>query len=693
MRAYTADMIPGGASPVINVSQYDNDYAVTVTLIEGAEIYTPPSGATIMVEGTKPDGNGFSYACTYQGNVVTVPIYTQMTAVAGRFPIELVVYQSGLRVGSCNITLAVERAPLDSDEIISDSDIPAIIALAQSQADAAASSAASAETAKTAAMGAAQDAIDAAQELQTAIQFNAALIHETVSGAVASFADGADNIPMQSIVAEITPVQDLNGQANPYPPGGGKNLAKITNSMIANADIGTSSYTITGLTFSFTKIDDYSISRMVVSGSPTARTTTILIGDLSTVMPAGTYILSGCPSGGASNKYRLTCWDNTASVTVANDYGSGATFELVKGHNVNCAIDFSSSMAGQTVSNLVFKPMIRPATVADDTYVPYSNICPISGRTGMTVTRAGKNLIRNLKVQGNASTVTLGQSVTTGRETYLPAGTWTFSYTSAKTCSIYYRDEAADAESRNIRWVNNAKSGTITLTEGTFIRVWAFLSSGISAEEIESFQIEAGSTATGYEPYNGTEIPITWETEAGTVYGGTLDVVSGVLTVDKYLLTCGETVTPTGGNYAYAENPNRWQIPLADNYVPDSDKMGESISDTFGYYDGGLSVMPENTFRFSAIQSGGYRLIQFKWADQPTDVADLKALLAENPIHFVVPLATPQTYQLTPTEVRTLLGVNNLWSDSGDVSVEYIADTKMYIDKKIAELQALVLEN
>ena len=64
MRAYKANMIPGGVTPTINVSQYDNDYAVTVTLIEGAEIYTPPSGATIRVEGTKPDGHGFEYPCT-----------------------------------------------------------------------------------------------------------------------------------------------------------------------------------------------------------------------------------------------------------------------------------------------------------------------------------------------------------------------------------------------------------------------------------------------------------------------------------------------------------------------------------------------------------------------------------------------------------------------------------------------------
>ena len=579
MRAYTADMIPGGASPVINVSQYDNDYAVTVTLIEGAEIYTPPSGATIMVEGTKPDGNGFSYACTYQGNVVTVPIYTQMTAVAGRFPIELVVYQSGLRVGSCNITLAVERAPLDSDEIISDSDIPAIIALAQAQADAAAasataaaSSAASAETAKDAAMDAAQDAIDAAQELQTAIQFNAALIHETASGAVASFSDGADDIPMQSVVAEITPVQSGSGDPSPdnIRPISGRTGMTVTRSGKNLAIPGYDKETvIAGLTITPTE------KGIRVRGTATARKAI----DLFTVA------------------------DNYRHIPLA--YGTKITVSLYKNGDISAA---------------------------ENPFIGYY----ANGAYG-----------------GNVGTLSADNN-----------------YTLSWTVTAKYAD-AYDS----------------------YLRSYVYIPSGATVDFEIGLQIEIGTSATGYEPYAGHTYPITWESIAGTVYGGTLDVVSGVLTVDKYFLTCADTITPNVGAYAYATNPNRWQIPLSGDYTPSGDKMGESISDTFRYYDGGLSVMPENTFRFSGIQSGGYRLLQFKLADQPTTVEDLTVFLAENPIHFVIPFATPQTYQLTPTEVRTILGGNNIYTDAGDVSVEYIADTKLYIDNKIAELQALVLEN
>jgi hypothetical protein len=50
-----------------------------------------------------------------------------------------------------------------------------------------------------------------------------------------------------------------------------------------------------------------------------------------------------------------------------------------------------------------------------------------------------------------------------------------------------------------------------------------------------------------------------------------------------------------------------------------------------------------------------------------TDPDALKTAL--NGIQFVYDLATPQTYQLTPQEVTTLIGENTVWADTGDVSV------------------------
>lgn len=52
-------------------------------------------------------------------------------------------------------------------------------------------------------------------------------------------------------------------------------------------------------------------------------------------------------------------------------------------------------------------------------------------------------------------------------------------------------------------------------------------------------------------------------------------------------------------------------------------------------------------------------------------------------VQLVYELNEPQTIQLTPQEVYALLGQNNVWADSGSVSVTYKADVGLYIDKKL----------
>ena len=51
-------------------------------------------------------------------------------------------------------------------------------------------------------------------------------------------------------------------------------------------------------------------------------------------------------------------------------------------------------------------------------------------------------------------------------------------------------------------------------------------------------------------------------------------------------------------------------------------------------------------------------------------------------VQFVYELATQQAIQLTPQEVKLLLGTNNVWSD-GDVVMIYFADVGLYIDKML----------
>lgn len=86
-------------------------------------------------------------------------------------------------------------------------------------------------------------------------------------------------------------------------------------------------------------------------------------------LPAGTYKITGCPSGGSSTKYYIRVYNVDSSATeIARDYGSGDTFTLAARTRVSMT---ATIISGQAVSNIVFKPMVTVSTYSG-AYVPYA---------------------------------------------------------------------------------------------------------------------------------------------------------------------------------------------------------------------------------------------------------------------------------------------------------------------------------
>lgn len=80
-------------------------------------------------------------------------------------------------------------------------------------------------------------------------------------------------------------------------------------------------------------------------------------------------ILNGCPKDGSSTTYKFQFW---SASKMAVDTGKGATLDLSTVPDTwNFAI---SIISGTTVNNLTFKPMIRLASITDDTYEPFNGI-------------------------------------------------------------------------------------------------------------------------------------------------------------------------------------------------------------------------------------------------------------------------------------------------------------------------------
>lgn len=86
------------------------------------------------------------------------------------------------------------------------------------------------------------------------------------------------------------------------------------------------------------------------------------------LLKAGAYKVSGI-SGGSNTTYWMRIGTGTDDTGLFNLYDAEREFNLVSDTLITIQVVI---YANQTVSNLVFKPMIRPASITDDTFVPYA---------------------------------------------------------------------------------------------------------------------------------------------------------------------------------------------------------------------------------------------------------------------------------------------------------------------------------
>ena len=177
-------------------------------------------------------------------------------------------------------------------------------------------------------------------------------------------------------------------------------------------------------------------------------------------------------------------------------------------------------------------------------------------------------------------------------------------------------------------------------------------------------QIEKGSAKTDYTPYVGTSYPVTF-TDQGTVYDCTFDWVSGKLTVTHLKVVLdgvNNKLTLANSNNQYT-NTFIWG-----GYSSIGIKDALFVCDCAKQIPPAVSSLNDNVWQIWCSTSAPRM-----WISVPKTIAsnsDMDTYLQSNNIAVVYPLATPQEYTLTATQVQTLLGLNNIWSD-GSVEIEY----------------------
>ena len=487
---------------------------------------------------------------------------------------------------------------------------------------------------------------------------NNLLPSKTVSGNPIAISD-ASGFNAKALTVTMNPIQDLHGYPNPWAGGAGKNKLPLTVDSIKSLNSGGwtgNKKTINNVDFTILTDDDGNVTGINVKGTASGAISFALSDNSSKTFDVNLK-MNGVPSGLSGISLRLTHSDGQVIA------GSGEDTTITAGTYSNATFVIYILSGTALTAGVDVKPMIRLSTVTDATFEPYSNICPISGRTEASVKRTGKNQCDTSAFNGvthytvntdgsitvNSSDTRSWSSVT---EIPLKAGT----YTVSKSGTTGTSDIRLSTEEFNTGHIFTT-SFTFTLaTDGSVKIKLAY--GGITYPQTYTLQIESGSTATAYEPYNGETITIQF---GQTVYGGSLDLNSGVLTIDRAYKTVG--------------NITNWGYTSGKFYSADTLGMLKTtgktiISDTYKAVDniaGSGVTMDDFSVCCISVSSGLDRIYitDSRYSDETT----FKTAMSSVQLCFI--LATPIIIQLTAEEVALLKGNNVLSTNADDMELKY----------------------
>ena len=263
---------------------------------------------------------------------------------------------------------------------------------------------------------------------------------------------------------------------------------------------------------------------------------------------------------------------------------------------------------------------------------------------------------------------------------HLKAGTYTLTCSDENNFNLH---TSIDNYEANISLTNGG--GTFTLSQDCDVKIKHSVKSGNSYPTTFTVQLELGDTATAYEPYNSSH----------TVYGGWVDLISGEVREEwkKYEFTGNENIIYYTNWYAngqfytstYSGNPDLEQVPY---YNQNADSIYCNM------------LKPVNSSYFSAKEGmitvvGNYsnpafRYIIFGADGFGTTAEECKEKLSElyendTPLTVVAKVAEPfiGTYHLSPTQLQTFLGQNNVWSNADYIEIEYdLHETQTILQRK-----------
>lgn len=171
---------------------------------------------------------------------------------------------------------------------------------------------------------------------------------------------------------------------------------------------------------------------------------------------------------------------------------------------------------------------------------------------------------------------------------------------------------------------------------------------------------------------NGVDTPTVHTVPLGqTIYGGTAELVNG-----NGSKTWGYIEFDGSADESWNLHPSIANLFYIDNALPnayhgDGTETGYAICNTYEQSNyNPLSSLSNNKFAI------GYPNV-LRLAVKNTACADVtafKTALSSTPMQIAYTLDTPTEFTFTPESIPTLSGLNNIYSNCGDVAVEYFND-------------------
>ena len=263
------NLIPNGVNPVCHVSQYDAGRQIKINLFEGINPYTIQSGDSFTLNVRKPDNTivTTSVSGTQGYTYIMISTTEQIAAVVGENLCELKITNGSTVIGTLNFIMLVERDVLadgiPSQSVIEDLDERIAEAIGDNYYN-------KSET----------DDLLALKADKT--EFYNFYPTEQESGAIASFTDGADNIPVKSLTSEIVAVESGSGEKspdNPYTISGfdSANIAVSSKNLWGNGNVSFTGNSKPVYLFQPLPPDTYTISATVTSTDTDATTCLMLV--------------------------------------------------------------------------------------------------------------------------------------------------------------------------------------------------------------------------------------------------------------------------------------------------------------------------------------------------------------------------------------------------------------------------------